>query len=224
VNDYDPRVITRFGYQCNRATDPTPGPFLPITTTVCPAGTSSAGQAPSLFWINYFSAPGTAEGVELELTASPVDGLALNGSMGYYKYESDEKNPAQDGYIHSSVREQPRLSYSLGAQYAIQFAAGTLTPRIDMFYQGERTNGNVKVQQLKPYHIVPDYTLYNARLTFASADSKWNMALAVENLFDEFYWITMGPERGDTGVTTVYNRSGVPGRGREWSVSLRRNF
>jgi iron complex outermembrane receptor protein len=93
-----------------------------------------------------------------------------------------------------------------------------------MFCQGERTNGDLVSQQSDPYHIVPDYTVFNGRLTYMSEDAKWNVALAVENMFDKFYWITLGPERSSNGVTPIYNRSGVPSRDREFAVTLRRNF
>jgi iron complex outermembrane receptor protein len=223
INDYDPKVGTRPGWQCNAPTSPTPGPFIPSTVTVCPPGTDFAGQQPNIFWFQPISTPATTRGAELELTANPVGSLTLNGSVGYLEYESDERDPTQPGYTHSTVREQPKLSYSLGAQYNVDLFGGTLMPRLDMFYQGERTNGNPTRRQIEPYDIVPDYTLYNARVTYVSPQAKWQVALAVENLFDEFYWITLQSERGDNG-DIIYNRQGVPGRGREWSLSLRRNF
>jgi iron complex outermembrane recepter protein len=222
INDYDPRVGARAGFQCNNATDPTTGPFFPFTTTVCPPGTPRAGQQ-GILWFPTFSAPGTARGAELELTANPVGRLALTGSIGYYEYESDEKNPLADGYTHPSVRQQPSVSYSAGMQYDFNVFGGALIPRIDMFYQGERTNGNPRAKQVRPYNIVPDYTLYNARLSYISPQGKWHMALAVENLFDDFYWINIGAERTETG-DIFYGRTGVPGRGREWSLTLRRSF
>jgi iron complex outermembrane receptor protein len=223
INEYDPRISTRIGYQCNLADAADPGPFFPIFIPACPPGTPLAGST-GFLWINYFSAPGTARGAELELSAAPVDNLALNASAGYYEYESDLDDPNADGFIHPSVREQPELSFSVGAQYTFNLGRGTLVPRIDWFYQGERTNGDPRFQQLRPYHIVPSYDIANARLTYESEDRTWNASLSADNLFDKFYWVTLGAERGGDGVTPLYMRTGVPARGREIALSFRRNF
>jgi iron complex outermembrane receptor protein len=226
MNDYDPRVSSRFGQSCN-PTGPHPGPYVPFGTAACPAGTQLAGQPPGngVFWFDYFSAPGKAKGAELEITAAPIDNLNINASAGFYEYDSDV-SPTEDGYVHPSVREQPRFSYSLGAQYAFNMSdGGAVTPRIDMFYQGERTNGGtIGAPQRDPYNIIPDYTLVNARISYASGDGKWVAALSAENLFDEFYWNQLGPERTNVGDAFVYGRTGSPGRGREYAFTLRRNF
>jgi len=221
LNDYDPRVTTRFGTQCNFPGGP-PGNFYPFG--ICPPGTPLAGNF-GIPWINYFVAPGKATGAELEVTAQPFPNLSLNGTAGYYKYESDASQ-GEAGYIDPSVREQPQFSYSLGAQYIWTFASGgSLIPRVDLFHQGYRTNGTVDFAQLKPANVVPANTLVNMRVTYSAADGKYSTSLAVENLLDDFYWITLGPEYNNTpGNAFVYNRNGVPSRGREFSLTFRRNF
>jgi outer membrane receptor protein involved in Fe transport len=128
------------------------------------------------------------------------------------------------------VREQPRLSYSLGAQYEFSLpGGGTLSPRVDLFHQGHRTNGSLGYEQLEPYNIVPGNTLVNARISYNSQDGKWNAALGAQNLFDKFYWVTLGPERINDPTsaqfnTGVFNRSGVPSRGREVTFTVQRRF
>src|SRR6185503_9956141 len=123
-------------------------------------------------------------------------------------------------------RDQPRLNVSFGAQYAFTFAHGSLTPRLDWFYQSERTNGDVRFPQRDRYNIVPSYSVANARLTFDSTDKRWSASLSAENLFDKFYWITLGSERSNdpNNDVIIYNRTGVPSRGREWAFTLRRTF
>jgi outer membrane receptor protein involved in Fe transport len=71
---------------------------------------------------------------------------------------------------------------------------------------------------------VPSFTTVSARISFNSEDRKWSAALSAENVFDKFYWITIGPERNNTDNSVVFNRSGVPARGREIALTLRRNF
>jgi iron complex outermembrane receptor protein len=224
LNDYDPRITTRIGYQCNPANATDPGAFFPISSNPCPAGTPLAGQT-GFLWINYFSAPGKARGAELELTAAPIESLALNASAGFYTYDGGAAR-GEDGFIDASVRDQPRLNVSFGAQYAFTFTQGSLTPRLDWFYQSERTSGDVRFPQRDPYNIVPSYSVANARLTFDSTDKRWSASLSAENLFDKFYWITLGSERSNdpNNDVPIYNRSGVPSRGREWALTFRRTF
>ncbi len=227
LNDYSPRIATGFGLQCNLFNDLNPGPIY-TGLAACPANTP-VGQAfaagkgpPDYLWFYYTSAPGKAKGVELEITASPVQGLEMNVTGGFYTYSSDV-GPTQVGYIDPSVREQPRFGGSVGAQYLFQFSKGSLVPRFDVFYHGARTDGPENLVQRNPDDIIPAYTLVNARLTFTTIDGKWSAALAAENLLDKFYWANLATATNANG-TPFSDRGGIPGRGREIAVTLRRNF
>jgi iron complex outermembrane recepter protein len=235
LNDYDPRVVTRFGAQCEFP-GKRPVTFVPFFSP-CPASSDFGGTPNPLGvipWINYFSAPGKAKGAELEITARPAGDLLLNATAGYYQYKSGISgtafNRSLGGYVDPSVREQPRLSWNFGATYPMQLAGGgTLTPRVDIFRQGHRTNGSLGYAQLKSFNTIPGYTLVNARLGYTSSDEKWNAALSAENLFDKFYWATLGPERINDPTSPVFNsgvfnRSGVPSRGREVTFTIQRKF
>ncbi len=235
LNDYDPRVASGFGIQCNFFDSLDPGPIF--TGATCPPGTPLGdqplpppgvqGPPRSFLWFYYTTAPGKAKGLELETSATPVQGLDITASVGFYEYTSSVAR-TDVGFIDSSVREQPKLSGSIGAQYNIQFANGALIPRLDWFYQGERTNGPMNLVQRDPDNIVPSYNLFNARLTYLPADKKWSASLAAENLFDKFYWASLGasttidPASGQP--TLAFQRTGIPGRGRELSLSFHRNF
>ena len=235
LNDYNPRVASGFGIQCNPFNSLDPGPIY--TGQTCPAGTplgdqpqpppGQPGPPRSFLWFYYTSAPGKAKGLELETSATPLQGLDLSASVGFYKYTSSVSR-TEVGFIDPSVREQPQLSGSVGAQYNIQFASGSLIPRLDWFYQGERTNGPMNLVQRDPDNIVPSYNLFNARLTYLPADKKWSASLAAENLFDKFYWASLGAattlDPNTRQPTYAFQRTGIPGRGREVSVSFRRNF
>ena len=51
------------------------------------------------------------------------------------------------------------------------------------------------------------------------------MALAAENLLDKFYWYQLGPYRSNAAPNAITdNRTGTPARGREVSLTFRRNF
>jgi outer membrane receptor protein involved in Fe transport len=98
-----------------------------------------------------------------------------------------------------------------------------LTPRVDWFYQGSRSNGLQYLPQ-QPENEVGGYGIVNARINFATADNKWNVALIADNLLDKFYWYTVGPAVDSTTRGPVDNRVGAPARGREVALSLQRNF
>jgi iron complex outermembrane receptor protein len=102
-------------------------------------------------------------------------------------------------------------------------SSGTLVPRLDMFYRGERTNNALTNVQRSPDDIIPSYTMMNARLTYLSSDRKWTAALAAENLLDKFYWAQIGTATNNNG-TPASSRIGLPGRGREVSFNVRRSF
>ncbi len=227
-NDYNPRIANQFGEQCNAATDPTTGPFFTLGTT-CPAGTPLAGTT-GIFWFDYFNAPGHATGFELELTAEPISKLLLNANAGMYKWSSASKiAPGSAGYIDPTVREQGRWSFSAGGQYTFETDGwGSIIPRVDMFYQGRRTNGNLQYPQVPGANDVPSYVLVNARITYTSNDGKWSLSASAQNLFNKFYWDQLQSSSdntpGPTFGTPTYGRFGQPGRPREFAFTLKRTF
>jgi iron complex outermembrane recepter protein len=107
---------------------------------------------------------------------------------------------------------------------SISRRGGALVPRIDAFYQGRRTNGTVSLPQRDPHDIVPSYTLMNARLTFLAADGKWSASLSAENVLDKFYWAQLMSALQPNSTAMAFNRTGVPGRGREVGFTFRRTF
>ena len=236
TDTYDPRIFTGNGTQCNATTNLDPGPEYHLGQGgVCPAGTFFAGT-PGSPWITYDSAPGKDKGAELEITAFPIERFAINASFAYFDFKSDggPKNAngtTNFGYVDPSFDVQAKYSGSLGAQYSFRVGGGTLVPRLDWFYQGSRSNGVNYLPQLGGSdNKVPGYTLANARVTFSPEGNKWELALSAENLFNKFYWYSLGPARsnapdatGTIGAITD-NRTGSPARGREIALSFRRNF
>src|SRR5690606_31295586 len=121
-------------------TDLNPTPYR-LAGGLCPPGTALAGST-GLPWFYYDNSPGELNGYELELTATPLDNLLINFSLGQNEYENEDQNPLSVNYIAPDYLFQPEFNSSFGLQYAIQLGGGgTLTPRIDAFYQGERHNG-----------------------------------------------------------------------------------
>jgi iron complex outermembrane recepter protein len=236
-DDYDPRVVISAGTQCNFPANPDPGPvFRGLTGSTCPVGTevgNSANRTGSP-WFAYASASGKDRGAELELTATPIDRLSINATVGLFDFKSGE--PAtitQPGgavvpnnvYVGSSFKVQAPFSGSLGMQYELAAFGGRLTPRFDWFFQGYRSNGIAYLPQLPGSdNKVPAYGVVNARLTYVPEGGKWEVSVLAENLFDKFYWYQLGPARSNLDGSITDNRTGSPGRPREVSLTFRRNF
>ncbi len=229
-NIYDPRVSVTFGYQCTDPLGDDPG--APNYTGTCPPDSWVAqNNMTPQYWNVYFSAPGVSKGVELDILARPIRNLDFNASIGWYNYETDVDSD-ELGYIHPDYDLQADWNYSAGLQYKIDFSDGSvLIPRIDMFYQGERTTGAVDRKPI-PGNVIPDYTLYNGRLTYSSAGGHWSISLEAQNLFDEFYWINYPALKAYDGNTNdvvdaygvSYGLQGTPGRPRTVALTLRYNF
>jgi len=224
-DDYDPRILNIGGTQCSNSDDPDPQFYrdedLVDTNSdgvgdVCPTGTYFAGNQ-GLDYSLAVAAPSRVKGVELEVTANPIPNLTVNYTLGYNKFTSTIDDPDDPAYIHPDAIIQPRWTMSGGIQYDIDFGTGALLiPRIDWSYQSHNTVGALN-RAPEPDQIIEARHLFNARLTYISADSDWQASLALENVFDKFYWIHHSSGTG-------YGVPGSPAPPRQWTISLRRNF
>ncbi|HWJ68989.1 MAG TPA: TonB-dependent receptor [Sphingobium sp.] len=155
------------------------------------------------------------KGVELEYTITPVPGLTIDGAVGYLDFKYTNVNPATGVTLDMKAPFNNEWQASSGIQYTASLgSAGTLTPRLDWSYQSSFYYNAVNT----PLDLVGARSLFNARLTYESADRNWSISAAVTNLFDKFYYA--GTSYNPTyGVATA-----ALGRPREWSVSVKRSF
>lgn len=169
------------------------------------------------------------KGFEAELTAYPIDGLAIDASISYldFKYKAGSLSPAAayptnpGGVSADDPPVSPPWKFSLGAQYKIDLdSAGSLTPRFDVTYEDKKYAGSSVIGTTRNLNFVPAYTLANARLTWANADNDLDISLEVTNLFDKYYFLSVFDLRGaGAGV-----RKGRPGNPREWAISVKKKF
>ncbi|MEO6185682.1 MAG: TonB-dependent receptor [Steroidobacteraceae bacterium] len=234
-DDYDPRVVVSPGNQCNFPSNPDPGPiFRGLTGGTCPVGTevgNSANRTGSP-WFGYASAAGKDRGAEFEVTATPVDNLNINATLAFFDFKSGAK-PTYNAsgvqtnnlYVDPSFKVQAKMSGSLGAQYRFVMGEASLTPRLDWFYQGSRSNGIAYLPQLPGSdNKVGGYGVVNAQVTYSAPDGKWDLTASADNLLDKFYWYQLGAARSTADRSVTDNRTGSPARGRELTLSFRRNF
>jgi len=157
-------------------------------------------------------------GVEIELTAYPVEGLAIDASYSYldFKYTrfSEDALASQMDYW-MVMRYMSKNQASLGIQYEIAFSRGSLIPRLDVSYYSDFFTETINSELSR----VKGETLSNARLTWRPHNADWEAAIGASNLFDHDYYHNILDVVTTSGVATA-----TPGRPREWFLSFKYHF
>ena len=179
---------------------------------------------------NWFRALNTAQsnfkGIEVELTASPVAGMHLDGSLGYIDYTLEDDGGA--GFCTTFTTGEkclaprtPRWTAAFGADYQFDLgSSGSLTPRFDVRYQSRvffltptlgATYSDINSQDA--------YAVVNGKITWRSADEDWEIAVYGRNLTDKAYF------QGKLSLVAAFGREqGSVARPREIGVTVRRSF
>jgi len=169
-----------------------------------------------------------ADGFEAELTARPVTGLTIDGSLSYINFTFDRISPSA-AYptnpagvaLTDPQGGVPKWKWSLGGQYEIPLgSAGSLTPRVDATYQDKLYSGSTVIGTVRTLNFIPSYTMVNARLTWRNEPKTLDVSLEVTNLTDKYYFLT---NFNLSGLGAGFNKS-QPGRGREWAVTIKKTF
>jgi iron complex outermembrane receptor protein len=203
-SDYSKRLTSVLHYECAGLTTPVNSP-------------SDCGARPFVQWFIYETSPAKVKGFEAELTARPVNGMTINAAVGYNRFENGVRTPGQPGYRHPDQLIQPEWNASAGVEYALPVAGGTLTPRLDWFYQTHMTFSPSITTPRSDLYTVPAYSTFNGRIGFQTGDKAWSVALSATNLFNKFYYYNLS---GTSGIALT----GQPSRPREWAVTVKRQF
>lgn len=162
----------------------------------------------------------TIKGFELETEVRPVTGLSLDGSLSYLDFQYDSVVATTGVTLRMKPPYTPEWQFAAGAQSEIDLGAvGSLTPRFDYAYRSEVWSDpiNTAANRLRGRGIG------NARLTYRSADKAWELALAVTNVLDKYYFVNLY-ERTLPTTRSYQLVSGQPGRPREWALTLKHKF
>jgi iron complex outermembrane receptor protein len=203
-----------FVQQC----DPGTGPGLvvgPGTTVPCNNWFRTFNGGKSRIW-----------GIEGEMQAEPVNHLLLEASFGYVnsKVTDNEGSSLIEGTDCGGERclapRTPKLSGAVGVQYSFEAAGGRLTPRLDMTYQSKiyfvTNNGCPAACGTGDQAAL---TLLNGRVTWASPDSDWEVALYGRNLTDKAYF------NGKLSLVSFFGREqGNVAAPREFGLTVKRSF
>ncbi|MBB5986860.1 TonB-dependent receptor [Sphingobium lignivorans] len=227
--DYKQRTTSTSGseYQLDPQGNPLPGtqvteplPGGPAGSTRCrtrtpaeiSAGVPGFACVPRTYATN---TPGKVYGIELELRAEPVDGLTIDGSLGYAKFDSPDLKALSR--VTDRLIGVPEWNASAGVQYEAEVPAlaGTITPRVDWYYQGA-----ISFSAARRELIADPYSLFNARLTYKNEVHDFSVSLAVTNVFNKFYYVSLLDYSG-LGFPNTNAQPSVP---REWALTLRKQF
>jgi len=172
---------------------------------------------------------GHYKGLEAELTARPVDGLSIDASASYidFKYTSLLPAAAYPTNPAGAAKDDPpagvpKWKWSAGVQYEVPLGGdfGSLTPRIDVSYQGKVFVGPLIVDNARTLTFLPAYTFANARLTWKNATDDLEASLEVTNFTNKYYILTNFDLRGaGEGFDKVQ-----PARPREWAITIKKKF
>ena len=191
--------------------------------TSCRAQTTAeAAAGPGVQCIGrtfFINTPGKAKGFELELEARPIDGLSINGSVGYTRFTSpDLRAPGRITDRLTAVGIGiPEWTVSGGIQYKVPASAldGSITPRLDWFY-----TGSVPFDAVDPTFFQSPYSVFNGRLTYQNDKYDLSVALGATNLFNKFYYRNFFIYNNIAFASTA----GQPSAPREWYLKVTKQF
>ena len=161
----------------------------------------------------------TAFGIELEYALRPraVPGLQLDGAASYEKSRYGEgkfQDPANQGIYEIRGNElirAPKWKAQFGAQYTTALAGGLVSLRgegawTDTIYN-DIFNGKAAFEGATTQ---PGYWIVNARLTWTSADRRYQAQLFADNLTNALYATNRGANNTPTSLDTVEGQFAPP--------------
>jgi iron complex outermembrane receptor protein len=105
-------------------------------------------------------------GLEAEVSASPIEGLDIDGSLSWIDGEWNRISAQVTSIKLTDPITSPNWRGSFGIQYKADLGGknGTLTPRFDLAYTGKQQIGRLTVAS--PLEYNPAFAIANARLTW----------------------------------------------------------
>ncbi|MBO9670599.1 MAG: TonB-dependent receptor [Sphingobium sp.] len=198
----------------NQQLEPLPGG--PPGSTRCSATLLPSNTGIVCFGRPYYtSQPAKIRGFEVEYTLNPVEGLLINGSLGWSKFTA----PSIDAQTVHKRQLNPSWTAGTSVQYTIKMPGmgGSITPRIDWQFQSrEYVSGN----SAKYDSFTGPRGLVNTRITYNNTDHDFSVAVGVTNLFNKFYYLNWF----DYQTFGRANTEAQPGIPRQWYLTVGKKF
>jgi iron complex outermembrane recepter protein len=156
-------------------------------------------------------------GGELEVTALPMDGLTLNGSLGYAKSKIKQLDASvvanSSIRVGNALKKTPEWTWSLAAAYVAPLSFGDVSARISYAYKSKffHDPGNL------PQTLEGGYGLLDASLGLKLDAPSITLSVYGQNLTDKTYAGTIFQSGG--GTTVFY-----PTRGRQLGIRASYGF
>ncbi len=168
-----------------------------------------------------FNTDSTVQGAELELQASPVEGLDVMFGVSYIDNNVEDAYQLPNGdLVDRTAVMTPEWNINGLVRYEWPVAGGKVAVQADFTYMDDH------YFQLKnsPVGKEDAYTITNARVSYTSEDDAWVVAAFVNNLADKEYRTMVfdlagHPSAGGFGMAENYY--GTP---RWWGASVSYNF
>jgi iron complex outermembrane receptor protein len=157
----------------------------------------------------------TSQGVEVETVWLPTDTLQLTLNATYLDATYDKfDNPVSaidptqpENYDGKYLNYAPEWKLYAGVQYIQPIGdAGELTFNVDYTYQDDTYSGPANDET----QLIPDYDLWNARVTYNPPSDRWQVAAWVRNITDDEHIINhslaslTGADRVIWGMPRLY--------------------
>lgn len=157
-----------------------------------------------------------AQGLELELNSRPMDGLTLQ--LGASFMESEVKDitlPDLATVVDHDLPQAPSFSGNALARYEFPLGGGVASVQGDVLYSDDFcfTVLCAPVEEESSYYVA------NARIGYAAADGRWEVAAFVNNLTEEEYRVYAFDSSLFSGVV-----AGVYGRPRTYGLTASFRF
>lgn len=156
------------------------------------------------------------KGFELEALFRPFTGFTVDASYSLTDFKYTDLTGAGGIQLTFVSPFMPKHKASIGAQYEIPLANGSISPRIDWGFQSHiYSNGNNQ-----PTNRIGSYGLVNARIVWRNAEADLDVALEGTNLGDKYYFTSRTDQTTGGGRHT----DGAPGKPREYAVTIKKYF
>ena len=163
------------------------------------------------------------DGIELETSLRPVQGLTLQASVAYIDakvtssdlslFTFDNQQESWDG---RRIDFAPRFSTTLMARYEQEFGDRLMAAaQLDFNHRTKLVDPSTPVDTA--LRGIDGYGLLNARLSLASLAKQWEVALWSHNLLDRHYVA----DKANDGWGSYYQVDGQP---RTYGISLRKSW
>lgn len=134
-----------------------------------------------------YNTDATIQGMDTELTISPTDTTTLMFSAAWLDTEVEDvligTDPANPINVTREAPQSPEFTFSGAIVQDFPLRSGVVSVQFSGYYN----SGYYSQLTNAPNTEIPSYKLFNGRVTYTSADEKYQLSVFARNLFDEEY-------------------------------------